>query len=178
MPPDWTSGQERFTERNDGIGAATVRAMILRLRCAALAVAALCAGCSEPAGDGEVGTQSPRAFFAELQDGAVVQAPVELRFDVENFEIAPVGVGLVRAGEGHFHLGVDADGCVAAGEIIPPAAPWIHFSDGGRSIELDLAPGTHTLFVQVADAEHRALDAPGLCQRIRLAVEGGGTSDP
>ncbi len=125
----------------------------------------------EPASEAQddLPTAAPRAFFVGLSSGDTVPQLVELEFGVENFEIEPVGDGFVSAGKGHFHLGIDTT-CLEPGVVIPTAAPWIHFGDGGRVIEVDLAPGPHTLVVQIGDGEHRTLDEPGLCSVIEVTA--------
>ena len=57
------------------------------------AAGARCSACDpDPAG--------PRVFFVEPKDGATVKSPVQLKFGIENFEIAavPAGDGRRRSG--------------------------------------------------------------------------------
>jgi hypothetical protein len=100
----------------------------------------------------------------------------EYQFAVENFEIEPVGDGMVHEGKGHFHVGVDTI-CLPADTVIPTADPWIHFGDGSSSIELDLAPGPHTLVLQMGDGEHRTLDEAGLCAVLSVTVAADADAD-
>jgi hypothetical protein len=114
----------------------------------------------------------PRVFFVEPQDGATVKSPVRLRFDVANYQIAPVPTGTVetvRPGIGHHHVGVDTD-CLPPGTEIPKAAPWVHFGDGKNEIEMQLPPGSHKLALQIGDDKHMTIE--GLCQTITVNVEG------
>ncbi len=115
---------------------------------------------------------APRVFFVGLEDGDVVEGLVELEFGSRNFDIEEVGDGFVHPGAGHFHLGIDAE-CLPPDTLIPTAAPWIHFSDGSSTIELQLTPGPHTLVLQAGDAEHRTLADPGLCTSIRVQAVAG-----
>ena len=81
-------------------------------------------------------------FFVSPKEGATVKSPVQLEFGSEMFTIAAVPAGevtTVRAGTGHFHLGVDTD-CLPAGAVIPKADPWIHFGDGKNVIEMAADP--------------------------------------
>jgi hypothetical protein len=113
----------------------------------------------------------PRVFFVEPQDGATVTSPVTLRFSTENFPIVPVPEGTVttaRAGMGHHHVGVDTD-CLPPGTVIPKAAPWVHFGKGDAQMQMQLAPGTHKLALQIGDDTHTTL--PGLCQTITITVK-------
>ncbi|MGD8328903.1 MAG: DUF4399 domain-containing protein [Acidobacteriota bacterium] len=104
---------------------------------------------------------APEVLFANIEDGGTYTSPLELNFSTNNFDIVPVeDPPVVRPGEGHYHLAVDAD-CVPAGEIIPPGTPsYIHFGDGSDHIELQLDPGEHHLCLQIADGEHRVFDGP------------------
>ena len=116
----------------------------------------------------------PRVFFVAPDDGQEisVDVPVVFEFGIENYEIGvvPETVEQVREGVGHYHLGVDAE-CLPAGEIIPQAAPWVHFGDGSNTIEMSFEPGEHRFSVQLADDEHRTLE--GLCETITLMLEEG-----
>jgi hypothetical protein len=112
----------------------------------------------------------PRVFFIEPQDGATVKSPVKLRFSTENFQISPVPEGTVttaRPGLGHHHVGVDTD-CLPPGTVIPKAAPWVHFGKGDAEMDLQLAPGTHKLALEIGDDTHTTL--PGLCSTITITV--------
>jgi hypothetical protein len=116
----------------------------------------------------------PRVFFIAPEDGEAisVDVPVVFEFGSESFEIGavPEAVEQVREGVGHYHLGVDAE-CLPGGEIVPQAAPWIHFGDGSNTIEMSLEPGEHRFSVQMADDEHRTIE--GLCETITVMLEEG-----
>ena len=113
-----------------------------------LAIAAVLAlaGC----GDGDGGVS-----FAEPQDGATVASPVRAVMESEEVEI--VEAGEPREGTGHFHIMVDA-GCVEPGEIIPEDDQHLHFGDASTETTISLAPGEHSLCLQVGDGAHTALD--------------------
>ena len=117
---------------------------------------------------------SPRVFFVAPLDGdeILVDVPVVFEFGSEHFDISPVPeeVEQARPAMGHYHLGVDAT-CLPAGELIPQAAPWIHFGDGSNTIEIPLEPGEHTFSVQIGDDEHRTME--DLCETITVMVEEG-----
>jgi hypothetical protein len=113
-----------------------------------------------------------RVFFMQPASGATVKSPVQFVFGSEGFTLAAVPAGEVkevRAGTGHFHLGVDTD-CLPVGQIIPKAAPWIHFGDGKNMIEMQLAPGPHKFAVQAGDDLHQTM--AGLCETISITVAG------
>ncbi len=135
-------------------------------RLAILLATATLLACEQP----ETAVDEPRVFFVGVETGAKVESPLELEFGAASFEIEPVGDGILHLGAGHFHLGVGAR-CLPGKTPIPTADPWIHFTDGSNTIELDLPPGKHSLVLQAGDGEHRTLHAPGLCQEIRISVE-------
>jgi hypothetical protein len=128
---------------------------------------------TEPEAEAE-SMDDPRVFFVAPRDGEEISVDVPLAFEfgMEGFEIGavPETVEQVREGVGHYHLGVDAE-CLPAGEIVPQAAPWIHFGDGSNTIEMSLEPGEHTFSVQMADDEHRTIE--GLCETISVMLEEG-----
>jgi hypothetical protein len=111
-----------------------------------------------------------KVFFVSPKEGAMVKSPVQFEFGSDMFTIAAVPAGevtAVRAGTGHFHLGVDTD-CLPVGEVIPKANPWIHFGDGKSVIEMQLTPGPHKLAVQAGDDKHATMT--GLCETINITV--------
>ena len=89
-----------------------------------------------------------------VPDGDTVSSPVAVTMEASNFEIEPAGE--VRDGAGHFHILVDL-GCMGPGETIPKDETHVHFGDGSTEAELELAPGEHTLCLQVGDGAHAAL---------------------
>ena len=101
-----------------------------------------------------------------------VDNPVVFRFGIENYELSavPEEVDQPRPGVGHHHLGVDTE-CLAVGEEIPQADPWVHFGDASTMIEMLLEPGEHTFALQLGNDQHRTLD--GLCETITIRVEEG-----
>ena len=151
-----------------------------------LVLAVACGGGDEaPAPDGGMETEpaappasepmaEPSVFFVAPEDGAQISVdiPLVFEFGVENYEISPVpeNVESVRAGIGHYHLGVNTE-CLPIGEIIPQADPWIHFGDGSNTIEMSMEPGEHTFAVQMGDDEHRTLE--GLCETITIELAEG-----
>lgn len=120
---------------------------------------------------------APRVFFVAPEDGATIPLLSKLQFGAEHFTIEPVGDGAIHENAGHFHIGVDTE-CLPAGEVIPTADPWIHFGDGSTSIEIELAPGEHTLVLQVGDGEHRTLPDEGLCSTIKVTASEEAAAEP
>ena len=118
----------------------------------------------------------PSIHFVEPADGATVPTLFKAVFGAENFTIEPVDEGMIHEGAGHFHIGLDTE-CLAAGEVIPTADPWIHFGDGSDQIELEMALGEHTLTIQIGDGEHRTLEDEGLCNTISITVSEDAATD-
>ena len=115
---------------------------------------------------------APTVRFANLSEGDEVTSPVQLTFESENFNIEAVGEGEIHEGHGHYHIAINGH-CLPAGEIIPQAAPWVHFGDGSSTIEVQLELGPAHLSLQIGDGEHRTLDEEGLCAMINLTVVEG-----
>ena len=115
----------------------------------------------------------PRVFFMEPRDGATVKSPVQLKFGIENYTLAPVPEGTpetARSGLGHHHVGVDQD-CLAAGTTIVRGTPsWVHFGKGDTGMDMQLTPGKHKLTLQLGDDLHKTIE--GLCQSITVNVGG------
>lgn len=65
--------------------------------------------------------------------------------------------GEVTEGAGHYHVLVET-GPVTPGEVIPDDNAHVHYGTGQGDGVLELEPGEHTLHLQVADGEHRAMD--------------------
>jgi hypothetical protein len=151
--------------------------MSLRVVGAFIITAALTAGIACSSGSPEssstpASTGGPRVYFAEPKNGAMVKSPVNVVFASDMYTIAAVPPGevtQVRAGTGHYHLGVDTK-CLEPGTVIPKADPWIHFGMGNNTIEMQLPPGQHTLVVQAGDDKH--MTAMGLCESITVNVTG------
>ena len=111
---------------------------------------------------------SARVFFVAPEEGATVGTSVDLVFGAENFVIEPVGEGAIHEGAGHHHVGIDAE-CLPVGEIIPEAAPWVHFGDASATINMQFEPGEHTVCLQIGDGEHRTLE--GMQAVVTFTVE-------
>jgi hypothetical protein len=119
------------------------------------------------------GNESGRVFFVSPKDGATIPREATLVDVSVQYTIAAVPPGeltesQVRAGTGHYHVGVDTD-CLPPGQVIPKADPWVHFGKGTNTAEVSLTPGKHTLTVQAGDDMHRTVE--GLCQTINVTVE-------
>jgi hypothetical protein len=125
------------------------------------------------ASESHEGHTAARVFFVSPKNGETIKSTHRFEFGSDMYQIAAVPEGeisadQVRAGIGHFHLGVDKD-CVPAGQEIVRGTPdWVHFGTGSNFIEMQMKPGPHTFSVQVGDDLHRAVE--GLCETINVTV--------
>jgi formylglycine-generating enzyme required for sulfatase activity len=106
-------------------------------------------------------------FVAPL-DGAVVRPSFEVEMAAEGITIEPAGE--IREGAGHFHILVDAD-FVPPGELIPFDDQHLHFGQGQLTTTIELAPGVHTLRLQVANGAHLALEGEQYRDEITVTVK-------
>jgi hypothetical protein len=95
----------------------------------------------------------PRVRFIEPTDGATVQSPVRVRFDVVGYEVRPAGD--LSPGTGHHHLIINSEP-IPAGAPIPFDNSHLHYGSGQVEATVELPPGTYTLTAQFADARHVA----------------------
>ena len=152
------------------------RATISLVLFAALALCTACGTSEAPATTSAPpaaapASTAPMVMFMSPQEGAMVTSPVHIMFGAEHFEIAAVPAGTVetaRPSMGHYHVAVDST-CLPTGEVIPKAAPWVHFGDGKNMIEMQLPAGPHTLTVQIGDDLHKTIE--GLCKTISVTVQ-------
>ncbi|MEE8603538.1 DUF4399 domain-containing protein [Euzebya tangerina] len=118
----------------------------------------LLAACSSDGGE-------PAVAFEDLSDGDTVTSPVEVSFDVTDFEVEEAGE--VVDGAGHMHVMVNTP-CVTPGEVIPSDDAHLHYGDGSTSTTLELEPGEYSLCLQAGDGAHTALD---LTDEVSITVE-------
>jgi len=97
----------------------------------------------------------PSLEIVQPVDGAVVQGSFDLRVDVRNVELS--AVGRVRDGKVHVHVATNG-ACLAAGELIPHSAEYLHASNGEPQLRVDLEPGTYELCAQLGDGFHVAMN--------------------
>ena len=136
----------------------------------AVATSALFAcGGQESASEGEDEAVSDAPMVVRLTepaDGAVVDNPVRVAFEVEGLIVVPAGEMQPRSG--HHHLLVDVDE-PAAGTPVPVTDGYMHFGQGQTELELELAPGEHRLIALVGDFAHIPL-VPNVADTITIVV--------
>jgi hypothetical protein len=119
-----------------------------------------------------------RVFFAAPKDGETIagmlengKVSVNVKMGAENINVQPAGA--VVAGSGHHHVLIDAEP-VAAGTVVPKDEQHMHFGQGQTEATLTLAPGEHTLQLQLADGIHRSY-GPALSAKILVKVAAAGS---
>ncbi|GAP65962.1 rod shape-determining protein RodA [Mizugakiibacter sediminis] len=110
-----------------------------------------------------------RLYFISPKDGATVGRDVTVRFGLEGMGVAPAGVD--KAGTGHHHLLVDVKALPPADQPIPKDEHHLHFGNGQTETVLHLAPGTHTLQLDLGDANHMQFDPPLVSPKITIRVK-------
>lgn len=113
-----------------------------------------------------------RIYFIDLEDGAVVRSPFNVKFGIESFGITPAGTtGKRRHSAGHHHLLVDVDRLPDMDDAIPRDAQHIHYDQGETETTLRLPPGKHSLQLLLGDEGHEPQDPPLISNRITITVE-------
>ncbi len=110
-----------------------------------------------------------KVYIISPSDGASVGPDVTVRFGLKGMGVAPAGVD--RENTGHHHLLVDVKALPAAGQPIPADAQHIHFGGGQTQTTLKLAPGTHTLQLELGDRNHVPFDPPLVSRKITIHVK-------
>jgi predicted nucleic acid-binding Zn ribbon protein len=109
-----------------------------------------------------------KVSFVQPADGAKVKSPVKLVFALEGMTVRPAGEDPLDGTSGHHHIVVDG-AAVPLGEVVGKDATHIHFGKGQTETELKLAPGKHTLTMQLADGGHRSY-GPSASSTITVEV--------
>lgn len=136
----------------------------------ALALAGAVQAGETPAPDGA------EVYFANLEDGATVTAPVTVVFGLKGMGVAPAGTE--RENTGHHHILIDRpafgegpDGKEEFDYGLPADDHHRHFGGGQTEVALDLPAGTHTLQLVLGDQNHVPHDPPVMSEVITITVE-------
>jgi hypothetical protein len=108
-------------------------------------------------------------YIISPRDGATVGQHVTVRFGLKGMGVAPAG--MTREGTGHHHLLVDVKELPPAGQPIAKDDNHIHFGGGQTETTLTLKPGTHTLQLELGDANHVPFDPPVVSKKITIQVK-------
>jgi len=126
------------------------------MRTAPLLIALAALAATSACGDDSAAADEQTATIVAPRDGDRIAGPVDVEMVAEGITIVPAGE--VVPGEGHFHVIADHD-CLAPGSAIAKDADHVHFGSGASTGTIYLAPGTHSLCLQVGDGAHAALGA-------------------
>lgn len=91
--------------------------------------------------------------FVSPKNGAVVQSPFKVAFEVKGMKIAPAGE--MAKGTGHHHLLINA-APMPEGTPVPFDESHLHFGKGQTETEVTLAPGRYKLTLQFANGAHQS----------------------
>jgi hypothetical protein len=136
---------------------------------AALATAAAASFAQTPALPVTRAPAGAEAYIISPRDGATVGREVTVRFGLKGMGVAPAGVD--KEHTGHHHLLVDATDLPLAGQPIPNDEHHKHFGGGQTETTLELSPGTHTLQLELGDANHVPFAPPVVSKRITIHVK-------
>jgi hypothetical protein len=134
-----------------------------------LACVAAFAGAAVPGLPTHEAPAGARAYIISPADGAIVGREVTVRFGLSGMGVAPAGVE--KEHTGHHHLLLDVTTLPAAGQPIPNDEHHKHFGGGQTETVLHLVPGTHTLQLELGDANHVPFDPPVVSKKITIHVK-------
>lgn len=112
--------------------------------------------------------EAPRVFFEEPKDGAKVKSPFKVKFGLAGMTVRPAGEDPLDKTSGHHHLIINGEPG-ALGTAVPADETHIHYGKGQTETEVTLAPGKHTLTMQLADGAHLSY-GPELSHTITVEV--------
>ena len=108
-----------------------------------------------------------KSYIVSPKDGSTVKSPVTVVFGLEGMGVAPAGVETPNTG--HHHLLVDAARLPDLNK--PLGADVKHFGAGQTQVQLELAPGTHTLQLILGDKLHIPHQPPVVSEKVTITVE-------
>jgi hypothetical protein len=109
-----------------------------------------------------------RAYIVSPAHGEVVTTSVKVIFGLSAMGVAPAGVD--KAKTGHHHLLIDA-AIPDLSRPIPADDNHRHFGGGQTEVVIELAPGTHTLQLLLADYAHTPHNPPVMSEQITVIVK-------
>lgn len=138
-----------------------------RLAAAAIALILPLAGAAF-AQDRTAAPDGASVYIVSPADGDTVQNPVTVVFGLTGMGVAPAGTEAEDTG--HHHLLIDT-GEPPLDEPIPADDNHVHFGGGQTEVEIELAPGEHTLQLLMGDLNHIPHDPPIMSEAITVTVE-------
>ena len=108
-------------------------------------------------------------YFISPKDGETVSSELTVRFGLRGMGVSPAGN--MAKGTGHHHLLIDVEDLPALDKPIPADEHHVHFGGGQTETTIKLAPGKHTLQLDLADALHMQFDPPIVSEKITVTVK-------
>ncbi|MGI9450154.1 MAG: DUF4399 domain-containing protein [Geminicoccaceae bacterium] len=118
--------------------------------------------------DRTVSPEGASAYFISPAAGDSVTSPVTVVFGLDGMGVAPAGTE--KDSTGHHHLLINT-GLPALDEPIPADDNHVHFGGGQTQVEIELAPGEHSLQLLLGDLNHIPHDPPITSEVITITVE-------
>jgi len=113
------------------------------------------------------GGDETKVFFVSPRDKAKLKSPVAVQFGVKGMTVRPAGEDPLDHTSGHHHLIIDGE-APAFGVPVAKDATHIHYGKGQTEASIELAPGKHTLTMQLADGAHLSY---GAAMRSQIEIE-------
>lgn len=132
-------------------------------------LAGLLMGASVLASAATPAPKGAEVFIVSPEDGATVSQTFTVKFGTKDVALAPAGDATPNTG--HHHLLIDAKAIVPAGAVVPTDANHMHFGKAQTQADIKLAPGKHTLQLELGDKNHMAFDPPVVSKKITVNVE-------
>ncbi|WP_085580979.1 MULTISPECIES: DUF4399 domain-containing protein [unclassified Pseudomonas] len=133
------------------------------------ALAGLLMGVSVLASAATPAPKGAEVFIVSPEDGATVSQTFTVKFGTKDVALAPAGDATPNTG--HHHLLIDAKETVPVGAVVPTDANHMHFGKAQTFAEIKLAPGQHTLQLELGDKNHMAFDPPIVSEKITITVK-------
>lgn len=106
-------------------------------------------------------------YFVNLKQGDLVSRPVKIKVGLLRMGAAPVAASTPS----WHHLLLVNVPAVDLNATLPVDANHQHFGAGQTEIQLDLAPGAHTLQLLLADPNHISYHPAVMSERITILVQ-------
>lgn len=104
---------------------------------------------------GSVSIAAEKVFFSNIKNNAVVSQDLHVKMGIEGRTLCEAGKEPKDKLCGHHHIIVDGK-FIPEGTVIPADEKHVHFGKAQTETQLKLAPGKHTLTLQLADYAHRS----------------------